>query len=120
MVRVDRQANRLWDVRQELWRRENSSLGLESSWRFDDPPDLHALAALYRLDPGAPAVEEGADANDYLVTLDGARIRFKEDRYWVRAIVEGRLPEGRLAAFQAHLLTMLSSLDASEWEIEPD
>lgn len=65
MVRVDRKRNRLWDLRQELWHREHALLGLESYWRHDDEPDFEALAALYRLDPQAPAQEQGGDHNVY-------------------------------------------------------
>jgi len=33
MLRVDRKRNRLWEARQELWRREHPSVGLESCWK---------------------------------------------------------------------------------------
>jgi hypothetical protein len=118
MLRVDRKPNRLWDVRQELWRRDHGWSGLASYWKFDDAPDFDALAALYRLDEDSPSPHQGSEYNVFHTIIDGLEVRFTEDRFHVQAIVEGRLSEDRLMAFQRTLLSTLERLDASQWEIE--
>jgi hypothetical protein len=118
MLRVDRKPNRLWDVRQALWHRDNAWAGLEDSWRFDDPPDLEALSRLYRLDDDSPPPTKGDDYNVFRVVVDGVTVRFTEGRFEVHAIVEGRLDTKRLAGLQRHTLAMLAQLDGSDWEIE--
>jgi len=118
MRRVDRRPNRLWDVRQALWRRDHPRAGLENMWRHDDAPDFDALAALYRLDETMPAPEKGSNHNDFCVVVDGVRVRFTEDLYSVQAIVEGRLSEARLDALRRKTLATLERLDGSVWEIE--
>ena len=118
MLRVDRKPNRLWDVRQALWHRDNAWAGLEDSWRFDDPPDLEALSRLYRLDDDSPPPTKGDDYDVFRVVVDGVTVRFTEGRFEVHAIVEGRLDTKRLAGLQRHTLAMLAQLDGSDWEIE--
>lgn len=118
MLRMDRKPNRLWDVREELWYREHAWPGLNSHWKFDDEPDFEALAALYSLPDGTPPAESGPEYNDYRVVVDGVAVRFKEERFLVQAIVEGRLSDDRLAALQRRTLGLLERLDASQWEIE--
>jgi hypothetical protein len=118
MLRVDRGPNRLWDVRQELWRRDHPWVGLESHWKFDDAPDVDALAALYRLDEFSPIPHEGLKYNVFHTVIDGLDVRFTEDRFHVQAVVEGRLSEDRLKTLQRTLISTLERLDASHWEIE--
>lgn len=118
MLRLDRKRNRLWDTRQELWRRQHPSAGLESCWRFDDQPDFEALAALYSPDDGAPGATQGREHNVYVVQIDGLVVRFLEDAFSVRGVVEGRLAEDRLAGLQRRTLRLLERLDASPWELE--
>jgi hypothetical protein len=119
MVRIDRKPNRLWDIRQELWRRKHPSAGLESYWKYDDEPDFEALAALYRADDAVSPPEEGSEYNVYRVTIDGVVVRFTEDRWSIQAMVEGRLSGARLDQLQQHTLATLRRIDASDWEIEP-
>lgn len=116
--RVDRKPNRLWDVRQALWNRKHAHLGLESHWRFDDAPDFEALESLYRLDEGAAPPAEGPDYNLFSVVIDGLTVRFKEDRFWIEAIVEGKLAQGRLRALQRNILESMERIEASACEIE--
>lgn len=70
MVRIDRKPNRLWDIRQELWRRKHPSAGFESYWKYDDEPDFEALAALYRMGDAVSPPEQGSEYNVYRVTID--------------------------------------------------
>lgn len=119
MVRVDRKANRLWDVRQERWHRDHAWPGHQSYWRYPDEPDFEALDALYRLDPAAPAPEQDV-ANVFRVVVDGVPVKFTEDRWSVHALVEGRLSDERLKQLQDETLATLQRLDASDWEIEPE
>jgi hypothetical protein len=119
MVRIDRKRNRLWDVRQELWHRDHGWTGLESYWKHDDAPDFEALAALYRLEETAPLPEEGPGHNVYRVNIDGVSVKFTEEGWSVKAIVEGRLSDTRLEELQRATLANLQRLDASVWEIEP-
>lgn len=118
MLRVDRKRNRLWEARQELWRREHAGLGLESYWKFDDEPDFGALVALYRPEDGAPGAEQGREHNEYRLLVDGVTLRFLEDGFMVRAMVEGRIAEDRLAVLQRRTLQLLERVDDSPWEIE--
>ncbi len=117
MRRKDRKQNRLWDTRQARWAHDHASLGIPSHWRHPEPPDFEALDALYRLDSEAP--EEGAEHDVFVTTIDGVRVRFKEDGWTVQAIVEGRLSDARLQELQQSTLATLQKLDAGEWETEP-
>jgi hypothetical protein len=119
MVRVDRRPNRLWDTRQERWRRDNPWPGSQSYWKHSEAPDFEALEALYRLDAASPPPETGSEYNVFLVTVDGVRVRFTEDSWSVQAMVEGRLSDERLDHLRRTTLATLARLDASEWEIEP-
>jgi hypothetical protein len=116
--RIDRKRSRLWDVRQLLWHRNRPHLGLESHWRYDDEPDFSALAMLYRLDETASMPVEGPDYNVFSTIVDGLTVRFREDRGWVEAIVEGRLPEERLRQLQHQTLALVERLEASACELE--
>ncbi|MFT3956047.1 MAG: hypothetical protein QM722_17190 [Piscinibacter sp.] len=118
MLRKDRKRNRLWDTRQERWRRDHASLGLDSYWNYAEAPDFDALDALYRPHPASPAPTEGREHNVFLTTIDGVTVRFKEDAWSVQATVEGRLSNGRLEELQRATISTLEKLDASEWEIE--
>jgi len=116
--RIDRKSSRLQDVRQLLWHRKNSHLGLESYWRYDDEPDFPALAMLYRLDDTAPAPDKGPDYNVFSTMVDGLTVRFREARGWVEVIVEGRLSEARLRQLQHHTLALIERLEASACELK--
>lgn len=118
MLRVDRRRNRLWDARQELWRREHPSAGLDSNWRYEDPPDLEALLALYTLQEGGRGAQQGRKYNEFFVSVEGVTVRFLEDGFSVRAVVEGRIGDERLADLQRRTLGLLERVDASPWEIE--
>ena len=91
---------------------------MQSYWRHDEPPDFEALAELYRLGAEAPAPQETEQHNVFRIVVDGIFVRFAEDRFFVDAIVEGRLSDDRFAELQAHTLATLARLDASEWTIE--
>jgi hypothetical protein len=118
MLRVDRKQSRLYDVRQELWRRDHGWSGMESYWRHDDKPDFEALAALYQLDATSPAPEQMSEYNVYRVYIDGVAVRFTEERWLVHALVEGRLPNERLEELQSKTLATLQRIDLAGWEIE--
>lgn len=77
-----------------------------------------ALAVLYTPQDGAPAAEQGRGHNMYIVHVDGVAMRFLEDGFSVRAVVEGRLVDDVLAALQRRTLQLLDRVDASQWEIE--
>lgn len=117
MMRKDRKRNRLWDTRQERWNRDHASLGLESSWEHAEEPDFDALDALYRFDCAA-VPETGVDHNVFVTMIDGIKVRFTEDAWFVKAVVEGRLSDTRLHELQRMTLETLQKLDAGEWEIE--
>jgi hypothetical protein len=117
MVRVDRKRNRLYEVR--LWHRDHGWPDLASYWKHDDKPDFEALAALYRHDETSPAPERGSEHNVYRISVDGVAVKFTEDGWSVRALVEGRLSDVRLEELQRKTLATLQRLDATDWEIEP-
>jgi hypothetical protein len=119
MVRKDRKPNRLWDTRQERWKRDHASLGLKSYWEHAEEPDFDALDALYRLDSADSVPEEDVDRGVFWTMIDGIKVRFKEDMWSVEAIAEGRLSDARLDELQRATLATLQKLDASDWEVEP-
>jgi hypothetical protein len=45
-------------------------------------------------------------------------VRFKEEHYWVEAIVEAQLPRKRLSDLQLSTLALLERLDSAEYEIQ--
>jgi hypothetical protein len=118
MRRVDRRPNRLWEIRQALWHRDHAHLGLENHWAFSHAPDFAALARLYRLSDDAPPPTEGPNFNVFTVVIDGLRVRFREERSWVEAVVEGQLTPERLFALKRTTLALLERLEAAPWEIE--
>jgi hypothetical protein len=73
---------------------------------------------LYRLDDESPLPIEGADFNVFSVVIDGLTVRFKEDRFWIEAIVEGQLVKERLRALQTRTLELIERLEASACEIQ--
>jgi hypothetical protein len=118
MRRVDRERNRLWEVRQALWHRDHAMLGLKHEWPHAEPPDFEALDALYRANSDSPPPNEGADYQRFEVDVDGLLVRFREDSHFVEAIVEGELNPTRLAEYQRTTLSLLQRIDCSEYEIE--
>jgi hypothetical protein len=118
MKRKDGRRNRLWDIRQALWAHENSHLGLDANWRYEDEPDFEELARLYQIDGASPVVE-GTGHEEFRVVIDGLTVRFMEGLFCVKAVVEGRLSEERLKELQCRVLETLSRLHAAEWDIEP-
>jgi hypothetical protein len=115
--RIDRKPSRLWDVRQALWHRDHAHLGLESNWKFDDVPDFAALEMLYRLDEESPLPAQ-LYFNVFAVVIDGLTVRFKEDRFWIEAIIEGQLAKERLGTLQRRTLELVERLEASTCVIE--
>ncbi|HEX8613847.1 MAG TPA: hypothetical protein VF800_21435 [Telluria sp.] len=117
MMRTDRKPGRLWQIRQALWDRDNGWEGKENGWKYADKPDFEALAALYCIDPGMTVVEDGRNYNVYRVIIDGITVRFKEHRFFVSAIVEGRLADERVRTLQEKTVATLCQLEQSEWHI---
>ena len=118
MRRVDRKANRLWDIRQAMWHRDHSHLGLKDYWSHDEAPDFEALDALYRIVGDTPQVFDGDEVGAFSVVVDGQTVRFKEERFWIEAIVEGQLTAKRLSDLQLITLALLERIDSSKYEIE--
>lgn len=118
MRRVDRKRHRLSDIRDEQWYREfGVSHGFKSYWRYDDEPDFASLAMLYRLNEQTPPPTKGP-GSVFNSVIDGLTVRFKEDLFWVEAIVEGQLAPERLLALKQETLALLKRLEGAEWEIE--
>ena len=116
--RVDRKPNRLWNIRQALWERDNAWAGMESSWKHEDEPDFAALAELYRLDETTPEPERDTCHNVFHVVIDGISVCFTEEPFFVQAIVKGPLPQARIEALRQKTLATLERLDGSKWEVE--
>ncbi|MCC6232046.1 MAG: hypothetical protein IT580_05350 [Verrucomicrobiales bacterium] len=118
MRRIDRKPNRLWETRQVRWHREHAHLGLKNSWSHKDAPDLAALDSLYRLagesDPPVP----GADTGSYTARIDGLTVQFREEGFWVEAIVQGHLSNSRLADLQRSTMALLQRIDGAPYELE--
>ncbi|NHZ44192.1 hypothetical protein [Massilia aquatica] len=85
------------------------------------PTDFHtdfdALATLYCIDPAMLACEDKRSYNVYRVEIDGILVRFMEDRFFVSAMVEGRLADERLRSLQQNTLATLCQLEQAEWHI---
>jgi hypothetical protein len=60
---------------------------------------------------------QGSAFNVFTVVIDSTTVRFKEDQFWIEAIVEGRLNGEQLHALQGRTLELLSRLEASDCEI---
>lgn len=118
MQRVDRKPNRLWETRQAIWHRDHAHLGLENHWSYSEAPDFEALEALYRIEGDAHQVIEGDEVGAFSVVVDGLTVRFKEERFWIEAIVEGQLTAKRLSDLQLTTLALLERIDSSQYEIE--
>jgi len=116
-LRVDRKRSRIWDVRTELWNQRHAHLGMQSYWRHDEAPDFEALEQLYRIDGDAAPPVKGPDYQYYVVEIDGVTVRFREDGYWVEAVVEGRLDPERLHALQRQTLAVIERLEGTECEV---
>lgn len=117
MLRIDRKPNRLWDTRQEQWNRKHAHHGFKSYWRHAEEPDFAALDQLYRIGDG-PAPIQGDGSGKYSMVLDGVKVRFNEDRFYVEAIVEGQLASEQLAELQRATLALLERIDGCAYEIE--
>lgn len=117
MRRKDGRRNRLWDLRHALWAHDNSHLGIEASWRYEDAPNFAELAQLYQMDGAAP-VAEGSAHGEFVTVIDGLTVRFTENMFRVHAVVEGRLSDVRLHELQCRVLETLTLLHAAEWEVE--
>jgi hypothetical protein len=111
-------------LRQAIWLREmkwNEDLSkemqrLEAS--IGKRPDLQLIPSLYLPDGSVtPLPQEEDQYNIYRVLVDGVVVRFIEQDYIIRVMVEGRLPESRLRALQVSVLAKLSALENTAWEI---
>lgn len=117
VVPLNRRPTRLWETRQEAWTRRNAHHGFASYWHEADEPDLAALERLYRPGEDAPPPEEGARYNVFSMVVDGIRVRFKEERFWVEAVVEGRLADHRLSALQHQTLALVERIAGTPCEL---
>jgi hypothetical protein len=122
--RADGKHNQLFMLRQAIWLREmkwNEDLSkemqrLEAS--IGKRPDLQLIPSLYLPDGSVtPLPQEEDQYNIYRVLVDGVVVRFIEQDYIIRVMVEGRLPESRLRALQVSVLAKLSALENTAWEI---
>lgn len=87
--------------------------------RMGFAPDLELVRSLYRLDPSVvelPARED--EFGIFRVAVDGVTVRFNEDGFRVRAVVEGTLSEQRLEALQTSVLEKLARLTATPWTLQ--
>jgi len=123
-IRADRKPNTLWDMRHALWYRgmgwkddfAKEMARLLSRTHFE--PDLELVRALYCLDSSVIELPAREDEHSVVrVAVDGVTVRFHEDSFWVRAVVEGTLSEHRLKALQASVLEKLSRLTRVEWAL---
>ena len=116
--RTDRQRNRLWEVRQELWTQRFASHGFESYWQYSDQPDFEALAMLYKTGGQVSPPEEGVAVGEYRAVIDGLNVQFKEHAFCVEVVVEGQLSDARLAELQQGTLSLLERIDSSPYHVE--
>jgi hypothetical protein len=127
LMRVDRQRNQLWQMRQAIWHRKvgwKDEFARDMS-RFRETmgfePDLDLIPALYRLDEHTQELPEEEDEyNVVRVRIDGVTVKLIEDGFSIHAVVQGELAAAREAALQQSLREKLSRLDGGAWEvIEP-
>ncbi|HEY6512415.1 MAG TPA: hypothetical protein VI032_10575 [Burkholderiaceae bacterium] len=127
-IRADHQLNSLWDMRHALWYR---GVGWKDDFaqevarvtdRIGFAPDLELVASLYRLDESVVDLPLREDELGIVrVVVDGVTVKFREDSFWVRAVVEGTLAPDRLEALQASVLDKLTRLTRTPWTVHaPD
>lgn len=116
--RADRQRNRLWEVRQEMWTQKHSGHGFKSYWNYSDQPDFSALEMLYKTGGQPNPLEEGLAAGEYRAVIDGINVQFTEHTFCVEVVVEGQLSDARLAELQQKTLSLLERLDSTPYQIE--
>jgi hypothetical protein len=118
MRRVDKKPNRIWHVRSAKWSREYAHLGMSDFWNHADEPDFVSLEQLYKY--GGEPPEQGDNAGEYHIHIDGLKVRIKEDSFCVSVVVEGRLSPEHLTKFKTTTLSLLERIDGAAYEIEDD
>jgi len=124
LMRVDRQRNQLWQMRQAIW---HSKVGWKDEFARDMngfretmgfEPDLDLIPHLYQLDEHTQELpKEDDEYNVVRVRIDDVTVKFIEDGFSIHAVVQGELAAGREAALKQSLREKLSRLDGQEWEV---
>ena len=84
--------------------------------RTEFEPDLELVRSLYCLDASVVELPAYEDEHSVVrVAVDGVTVRFHEDSFWIRAVVEGTLTEHTLKALLASVLEKLSRFTRAEW-----
>jgi len=122
--RCHKKANHLWEIRQALW-------ALETNWQdnYDKDitslekelhykPDVKLIKTLYSFNLEHTALQEDFDESGvYWLFIDGIKVRFVEEMDGLQVSIEGELAENIINCLVQSLLTKLSVLENSTFEV---
>ncbi len=122
--RRDKKFNQLWELRQALWRLENN---WENSYQKDmrtltkslgKTPDLLLVNELYKPNHTHKALPENEEEYGiYRISIDDVVVRYVEEFHCVQVTVEGELPENIINLLKDDLLTKVSLLENTKYEL---
>lgn len=122
LQRADQCHNHLWELRQALWcrgvnwKQDYEKYKQEFKTQLGHQPDLNILDSLYHFEfTHSPANEVDDEHNTFWITVDGVRVRFYEDSYFLRFTVEGELDCNKVKQIKDSLISKLSQLENSPY-----
>ncbi len=125
IYREDKTRNYLWKMRQALWSRgvnwikdhEKDMRELKTS--LGSSPDLDLLNELYDFDfEHTPVEEHDEEHNTYWIHVDDVRVRFVEDHFSLKVVIEGDIKVNKIAYMTESLITKLSKLENTPYVLE--
>lgn len=121
--RRDRKPNRLWGVRQALfkrqvrWEKEFSREVEELTKALGAEPDLDLALELYQPDlPHEEIPKVESEYNVFRIRINGVVVRYVEDSHSVQVTIEGDLPQASAQTLVSDLVTKLSTLENAPYE----
>ena len=125
LMREDKSRNRFWEIRQAIWNNEvkwresyeKSIQQLEND--FGQKPQLDIFEKLYEFDfDHSPVKEHDEENNTYWIEVGEVIVRFLEDHYYLRVIIEGDLAKNKIEHIQESLKAKLSELENCVYILE--
>lgn len=125
--RENKTRNYLWEIRQALWSREvnwvsdhEKDMG-ELKMSLGRSPNLDLLKELYDFDFEHTSVEEHDEEHStYWIHVDAVKVRFVEEHYCLKVIIEGNLADSKIRHIKESLITKLSNLENTTYVVEAD
>jgi hypothetical protein len=117
-------SNRLWEMRSALWHRQaNWTVELEQDLKritahVGKEPNLDLVTDLYRPPISHEQLPKAEDEyNTHRIRAEGITIRYVEESHNVTMTVEGELPEATIQTLANDLLSKLSTLENTPYEV---